>query len=74
MLAMPPMPSARNHARVIGPNSRPTVPVPLRWIRNSPISTPRVIGSTQDESDGAITFSPSTADSTDMAGVMAPSP
>ena len=74
MLAMPPSASAANQASVIGPKRRPTAPVPRRCIRNSPTSTVSVIGITAADSDGAMTSSPSTADSTEMAGVIAPSP
>ena len=57
-----------------GPKMRPMEPVPKRCARNSAISTTIVMGSTKDDRAGASTFSPSTADRTEMAGVMAPSP
>ena len=38
--------SARNQSMQIGPNSAPTTAVPLRWNRNSAISTPTEIGTT----------------------------
>ena len=63
-----------NQTTITGPNNRPTVSVPKRWIANSPVSTTSVIGITSDSRPGAATFSPSTADNTEMAGVIIPSP
>jgi hypothetical protein len=63
-----------NHVAMTGPNRRPTASVPKRWIANSAVSTVSVIGSTSDFSPGAATFSPSTAESTEIAGVIIPSP
>ena len=74
---MPPMPStpiATNQSSMIGPNTPPMKPVPRRCTRNKPTSTASVIGRTRRPSAGVSTFRPSTADSTEMAGVMAPSP
>ena len=59
---------------VIGPNTRPTFSVPKRWAANTHSSTAMVIGSTNGLSPGAATSSPSTAPSTEMAGVITPSP
>ena len=59
---------------VIGPNTRPTFSVPKRWVANSTTSTASAIGSTQWPSSGAATSRPSTAASTDTAGVSTPSP
>jgi hypothetical protein len=48
--------------------------VPKRCTANSAVSTSSVSGITQSCSCGAATSRPSTADSTEMAGVMTPSP
>ncbi len=63
-----------NHTAITGPNSRPTAPVPSRWIRNRPMMITAVTGSTISRTDGAATSTPSTADSTEMAGVIMLSP
>src|SRR4051794_38826139 len=63
-----------NQSPITGPNSRPTAPVPKRWIPNSTVMITSVIGTTSDSNDGAATSSPSTADSTEIAGVIMPSP
>ena len=57
-----------------GPNSRPTAPVPKRWMANSTVRIASAIGTTSESSDGATTSRPSTADSTEIAGVIMPSP
>ena len=57
-----------------GPNTRPTLPVPRDWTANSRRITTTLIGSTYCFSSGAETSMPSTADSTEIAGVMTPSP
>ena len=59
---------------MIGPNSRPTRCVPCRWIAKTPIRMTTVIGTTYGSKSGVATFSPSTAPSTEMAGVIMPSP
>ena len=41
-----------NHSAITGPNSRPTAPVPKRWIANSTVRIASVIGTTSDSSDG----------------------
>ncbi len=74
---MPPRPStakAANHTTITGPKMPPMNPVPRFWITKRPTSTTSVIGTTNGVRTGASSFSPSTADSTEMAGVMAPSP
>ena len=63
-----------NHTPMIGPNARPTAPVPKRWIANSIVRMTRVIGTTRCSREGAATFRPSTADRTEIAGVIIPSP
>ena len=59
---------------MIGPNTRPTLPVPRDCAANSRRITTTLIGSTYCFSSGAEISRPSTADSTEIAGVMTPSP
>ena len=66
--------NAENQRIMTGPNNRPTAPVPLRCIANRMNSTMRVSGMTKGCSAGVATSRPSTADSTEMAGVIMPSP
>ncbi len=49
-------------------------PVPRRCMANRPIRMTMVSGSTAGASEGASTLRPSIALSTEIAGVMAPSP
>ena len=63
-----------NQTTMIGPKILPTLPVPRRWIEKSPTSTTQVSGTTQGLKPGAASSSPSRADSTEMAGVIIPSP
>ena len=63
-----------NHSSITGPKMFPINPVPLRWTRNNPIKIRMLKGTTIGASCGESTFSPSTALSTEMAGVMTPSP
>ncbi len=63
-----------NQTTMTGPNNRPMVAVPRRWIANSPIRIASVTGSTKSAKAGVTSFSPSIADSTEIAGVMTPSP
>ena len=72
--ARPPTARTVNPSAITGPNSRPTASVPNRWIANSPVNTTSAIGTTQDSSPGVATLSPSTADNTEIAGVIIPSP
>ena len=72
--AAPVAPIARNHTSVIGPNNRPTPATPRFWIENRTSSTTIVAGRTKCARPGATTPSPSTADSTEIAGVSTPSP
>ena len=48
--------------------------VPRRCIANSPIRIASAIGKTKSSSAGVTSLRPSTAESTEMAGVMMPSP
>ena len=74
MLIAPSTPSVANHNSAIGPNSLPMLPAPRRWMKNNPVSTPIVMGMMSFSSAGAATLSPSTAESTEIAGVMSASP
>src|SRR5262245_7230691 len=70
----PHAPIALNHAIMIGPNRRPTAAVPKRWAEKSAKMITAVIGTTQLSSDGLMTLTPSTAERTEMAGVIMLSP
>ena len=74
---MPSPASTRNHSAQTGPKNLATLAVPFAWIRNSAIRMPAEIGTvslaTSCGAPGA-SRTPSTAESTDMAGVMMPSP
>src|SRR3546814_992752 len=74
MLNTPSTASAVNHRIVTGPNTLPTFSVPKRWAMNTANSTITTIGTIQACSCGATTSRPSTADSTEIAGVITPSP
>ena len=65
---------ATNQSNAIGPNTRPTLEEPLNWMTKRPVSSPIVIGATRREKIGPTTSSPSTAESTLIAGVIIPSP
>jgi hypothetical protein len=76
-MLMPRTPSAArtvNQTIITGPKMRPTTAVPNRWARNSSRMITAVIGTTASAKPGRITFRPSTADSTEMAGVIMLSP
>ncbi|MCY1510442.1 hypothetical protein D9M68_448190 [compost metagenome] len=70
----PATPSTRNHSSITGPNILPTTPVPFFCTMNSPTRIASVIGITARCSTGACTSRPSTADSTEIAGVIRLSP
>jgi hypothetical protein len=74
MLTVPSTARAANHSNVIGPNNLPMLPVPRRWMKNNPVSTPMVTGRMNFSNAGVMTLRPSTAESTEMAGVMSASP
>ena len=65
---------AMNQTTITGPNAPPTALVPNRCTANSTASTAIVIGTTTSLRLGETTSTPSTADSTEIAGVMTPSP
>ncbi len=71
---MPTAASARNQVSITGPNTLPTFSVPKRCAANRMASTTRAIGTTNRPSPGAATSRPSTAPSTEIAGVITPSP
>jgi hypothetical protein len=63
-----------SQTRIIGPNSRPTAPVPSRCSRNRPTMITAVTGTTSPATDGAATLTPSIAERTEIAGVITLSP
>ena len=65
---------AKNQHSVTGPNTAPMPAVPRRCAANSATRMMQLIGTTNDENALVATSSPSTADSTVMAGVITPSP
>ena len=71
---IPSTPITTNQTTITGPNTRPTLRVPRHCIANSITITTTQIGSTYCCNSGAETSRPSTADSTDIAGVITPSP
>ena len=72
--ATPEIASSANHMPMTGPNSLPTAPVPKRWMPNRTVMIVSVIGTTKVSRSGETISSPSTAESTEMAGVIIPSP
>lgn len=74
MPATPHAPMVTNQTIITGPNTRPTAAVPRRCTRNSSTMINAAIGTTSPSSDGSTTLSPSTADSTEIAGVIMLSP
>ncbi len=71
---IPHAPMTANHTTITGPNIRPTTAVPRRCTRNSATMITAVIGTISSASDGSTTFKPSTADNTEIAGVIMESP
>ena len=63
-----------NQMSMTGPNTRPTAPLPSRCRRKSSTMIVTVIGTTNESIDDAIVFVPSTAESTEIAGVIMLSP
>ncbi|MNC29445.1 hypothetical protein D3C75_776920 [compost metagenome] len=74
MPCTPSAPSATNQVTMIGPNSLPIFSVPCFCTRNSATSTTSEIGTTQWSMPSKASPMPSTADSTDTAGVIMLSP
>ncbi len=58
----------------MGPKTLPTRAVPVRWTANSATRIVSVSGMTHDVNCGETTSRPSTADSTEIAGVITLSP
>ena len=71
---MPHTPMTTNQISITGPNTLATLAVPRRWTRKRAMMIAAVIGTTRSLRDGAATLRPSTADSTEMAGVIMLSP
>jgi hypothetical protein len=65
---------ATNHTSVIGPKMAPMPAVPRFWTRKSAARIATVTGTTNGSNAGVATCSPSMALSTEIAGVMTPSP
>jgi hypothetical protein len=63
-----------NQTSETGPNQEPMRVVPPRWTRKSAIKITSAIGQISGEVPGMATSRPSIADSTEMAGVIIPSP
>ena len=64
----------RNHTSITGPKMPPMRAVPRRWTRKSSPRMTQVMGTTSGSAALVATLRPSTAESTEMAGVMTPSP
>lgn len=73
MAARPSSASVRNQASIAGPNNLPMRAVPCAWKRNRQSRMSSVSGTTSQSREGRLTVRPSTALSTEIAGVMAPS-
>ena len=63
-----------NHTTMIGPNTLPMAPVPRLWMANRATRMPIEMGTTKSEIPETASSVPSTADSTEIAGVIMPSP
>ena len=74
MCGSPVRASTMNQTTMTGPNSRPMRWVPSRCTKNNPTTMAMPIGSTTSCAAGATTSMPSTADSTEIAGVIRLSP
>ena len=64
----------RNHTSITGPKMPPIRAVPRRWTRKRTPRMTQVTGTTSGSAALVTTLSPSTAESTEMAGVITPSP
>ena len=64
------IPMTTNHKQVIGPKKVATLAVPRDWTATEHERMTMVIGRTKGFSAGAATSRPSTAESTESAGVM----
>ena len=70
---MPKTASVVNQTSITGPNTEPTRAVPKRCSENSTARMIKVRGTTNGSDPGAAILSPSTALSTEIAGVIMPS-
>jgi hypothetical protein len=70
----PPTASARNHTIITGPKTVPIFPAPRDCTKNSATRITTVIGTTNACAALVATPIPSTAESTEIAGVITPSP
>ncbi len=70
----PPTPITMNHSSITGPNQAATAAVPHLCTTNKPIRIAILSGMMNGSKAGVASFSPSTADSTDTAGVIMASP
>ena len=63
-----------NHTTMTGPKTLPTASVPRRCTANKPTRITQANGTTRSSNADEATSNPSTALTTEMAGVMSPSP
>ena len=63
-----------NQTSMTGPNTRPTAPLPRRCMAKRSTMIVTVIGTTYESIDDSIVLVPSTAESTEIAGVIMLSP
>jgi hypothetical protein len=63
-----------NQRHIIGPKKRAMRRVPNRWSMNNTNKITTAIGTTSFFNDGLFVLRPSTADKTEIAGVIIPSP
>ena len=74
ILIMPNTARVTNHNKVIGPNNFPTAAVPYFWIKNRATKITKETGMMNLFNPGAANSIPSTADRTEIAGVITDSP
>jgi hypothetical protein len=74
MAKAPATPMATNHTTMTGPKSLPTRSVPRDWMRNSAARIATEIGTMNRCAAWVETPIPSTAEMTEIAGVIMPSP
>ena len=65
---------AANHSTMMGPNTRPTLWVPRDCTANNAMMMTTEAGTISSCASGKLTLRPSTADMTEIAGVITPSP
>ena len=73
MARRPRSPIETNQSTMIGPKRRPIFSVPRRWMANRATRIPSVPGTTNRCMSASMIESPSTAPSTEIAGVMSAS-